>query len=557
MAGWWLGWWVALSTASAAEVRLAWDPSPDAYVNNYRIYWGYQSRTYEGYFDVGNVTQTVIGSLADGTRYFFAATATTQDGLESDFSNEVEYTTPLPPPAAPTLQLAAASGTEVTLAWTPTSDPKGVNYRVAWGLQSGSYTASIEAGPVTTVVLEALTPGATYFFAVKAVTADGRQSAWSKEVTWRVPLPPLPVPELYIAAGTTSSVTLAWRGAVDAAVVNYRVFWGFEPGHYVGYLDMGLANSLVMGPLQAGATYYFAAQALAGDGRVSAYSAEVAYTVPLPPPPPPRLILAADATALRLATPETRVTLQWEPSPDPSVVNYRVFWGTRSRAYEQSLDVGLASSVSLGPLTPGVTYYFAAKALTADGRESDYSNEVSFNVPAPAAPPVLVGVVSRKVHGSQGAFDLPLALSGRPSVEGRITSTLTLVFRYDKPIADALARVTRGTASITDESVIAGTEVLVTLQGVASRQWLRVELSGVVAEDGSVADPVTVSLGVLGGDVDGDGVVTQADEQWVRPLTGQLCNAANYRADVNQTGTLTGADLYAVRLRRGQKLPAW
>ncbi len=552
-----LGLGLAVVTGAAAEVHLAWDPSPDPDVTNYRIYWGYQSRTYEGYFDVGNVTNTVIGSLAEGTRYFFAATATTGDGRESDFSNEVEYTTPVPPPAAPTLQLAATSGTEVTLTWTPNSNPTGVSHRVAWGLQSGSYTEFAEAGAATSVVIEFLNPGAIYFFAVKAVSKEGRESTWSNEVSWTVPLPPLAVPVLQLAGGTTSSVTLSWEVAADPAVVNFRVFWGFQPGNYAGYLDVGPATSLVMGPLQAGTTYYFAVQARARDGRVSALSEEVAYSVPLPPPPPPVLMLASETATPRTATPETTVTLLWQPSSDPSVVNYRVFWGTQSRAYDQSLAVGLATSVSLGPLTPGVIYYFAAKAVTADGRESDYSNEVSFRVQAPAAPPVLVGVVSRKAHGGRAEHDLPLALSGWPSVEGRITSTLTLVFRFDKPIADALARVTRGTASITGESVIEGSEVLVTLQGVATRQWLSVQLSGVVAEDGSMADPVTVSLGVLGGDVDGDGVVSQRDEQIVRPLTGQLCNAANFRADVNQTGTLTGADLYAVRMRKGQRLPAW
>ncbi len=88
---------VKAETATGAVVRLAWDPSPDADVTGYRLYWGVQSGTYVGMHDVGGTTTTSAGWLADDTTYFFAVTAYNSSGLESDFSNEVEYTTPAAP----------------------------------------------------------------------------------------------------------------------------------------------------------------------------------------------------------------------------------------------------------------------------------------------------------------------------------------------------------------------------------------------------------------------------------------------------------------------------
>jgi regulation of enolase protein 1 (concanavalin A-like superfamily) len=86
---------------AAAEVNLAWDPSPDSGVIAYRIYWGTRSRVYTQHLEVGRVTTATVTGLSAGSTYFFAATALAAGGLESDFSNEVQYTVPNPPANQP------------------------------------------------------------------------------------------------------------------------------------------------------------------------------------------------------------------------------------------------------------------------------------------------------------------------------------------------------------------------------------------------------------------------------------------------------------------------
>ena len=77
---------------SAVNVRLAWDPSPEPLVTGYRLYYGTSSGEYTNVIDAGNRTDYTITGLAEGTTYYFAATAYTGTGDESTFSNATSYT---------------------------------------------------------------------------------------------------------------------------------------------------------------------------------------------------------------------------------------------------------------------------------------------------------------------------------------------------------------------------------------------------------------------------------------------------------------------------------
>ena len=84
---------------SAANVRLAWDPSPEPLVTGYRLYYGTSSGNYTNVIDAGNRTDYTVTGLAEGTTYYFAATAYTGTGDESTFSNVASYTVPGGTPA--------------------------------------------------------------------------------------------------------------------------------------------------------------------------------------------------------------------------------------------------------------------------------------------------------------------------------------------------------------------------------------------------------------------------------------------------------------------------
>jgi len=121
-----------------------WDrnaPNPTNQTSGYKVYWGTAPRIYSFMTDAGDNTSALITNLLAGRTYYFAVTAyRTSDGLESNFSTEVPYTTPFnPPPPTPGGLLIFITNnvqssisptgpwitktTYVAEAWVPTNDP--------------------------------------------------------------------------------------------------------------------------------------------------------------------------------------------------------------------------------------------------------------------------------------------------------------------------------------------------------------------------------------------------------------------------------------------------
>jgi hypothetical protein len=84
---------VNLSQVSA--VTLAWTPSQDTNVVNYSLYSGPATHSYTNAVDAGTNTTVTLLNLVKGVTYYFAVTAKNGIGMESDFSNEVQYAPPV------------------------------------------------------------------------------------------------------------------------------------------------------------------------------------------------------------------------------------------------------------------------------------------------------------------------------------------------------------------------------------------------------------------------------------------------------------------------------
>ena len=71
------------------------------------------------------------------------------------------------------------------------------------------------------------------------------------------------------------------------------------------------------------------------------------------------------------------IKLAWDPSTDPDVVGYKVYYGTAPRTYGPGIDVGNVTTYALTGLIKGQKYYITVTAYTKSSRESRYSNEVT------------------------------------------------------------------------------------------------------------------------------------------------------------------------------------
>ena len=76
------------------------------------------------------------------------------------------------------------------------------------------------------------------------------------------------------------------------------------------------------------------------------------------------------------------VTLGWDANQEADLDGYKVHYGTTSKSYSHSVDVGDMTSCAISGLQAGVIYYFAASAYDSQNNESDYSQEVAYAVPA-------------------------------------------------------------------------------------------------------------------------------------------------------------------------------
>ncbi|HEY0370018.1 MAG TPA: dockerin type I domain-containing protein [Chthoniobacterales bacterium] len=175
-----------------------------------------------------------------------------------------------------------------------------------------------------------------------------------------------------------------------------------------------------------------------------------------------------------------------------------------------------------------------------------------FVVAAVPDPFALASAVSRKMHNDVGPFDINLPLTGPVGVESRRTNgngNHQLVLTFNAPVTSiGNVALTSGTGTVAN-TAINGATVTVDLTGVANEQIITLGLTNV--SNGSVTANVSLSMGLLLGDVTGDGRVNSADATGVRNRSGQATDATNYRFDVNADSSLNSADASVVRSRSG------
>jgi hypothetical protein len=87
------------------------------------------------------------------------------------------------------------------------------------------------------------------------------------------------------------------------------------------------------------------------------------------------------------AAPKPPVTLMgtgaltWAAPTDGVTTGYLLYWGLAPGQYQKPLDIGMRTSLEMTNLFRGATWYFSLKAYAANGKTSDFSNEVSKVIP--------------------------------------------------------------------------------------------------------------------------------------------------------------------------------
>ena len=75
------------------------------------------------------------------------------------------------------------------------------------------------------------------------------------------------------------------------------------------------------------------------------------------------------------------VKLAWDASPSEKVTGYKILYGTQSRRYTNSVDVGKEATATLNGLVGGTRYYVVVLAVDAHGNQSAPSGELEIVAP--------------------------------------------------------------------------------------------------------------------------------------------------------------------------------
>jgi hypothetical protein len=234
--------------------------------------------------------------------------------------------------------------------------------------------------------------------------------------------------------------------------------------------------------------------------------------------------------------------------------------------------VEAAPAVLSQPITgrPNGTYLYRIAALYANTNPLDpgttiigpYSNIQCVTVTG------VVGAVSRKFHGTIGAFDIQLPFDATPPIPGmrgiepRTGGTdrrHTIVFQFPQNVStadNAMITGQNGAPVIIARDAGPGpNQYTVAIGNVENAQTINLTLVGVRNSSGANIGNFTVPMGVLLGDVSGNGSVNATDVSQAKPFSGQPAAAGTFRNDVNANGMINSSDISTIKSTSGNMLP--
>jgi hypothetical protein len=269
---------------SGSNLTLNWefDPGGAQYRDTYVI----EAGSAPGTSDVANFRTnsiaTTFSAVVAGNAVFYIRVRAANAQFVSAPSNEVVVTigTPTIAPGAPQGLSASATGSNVTLTWSPPTMGGAVaNYVIQAGSSPGtSNLANFSTGNTATSYFAAGVGAGTYFVRVRAANSAGVGDP-SNEVLLLVGpgCAPPPPPANLAATVNGSTVTLAWTAGAGAT--SYQLQAGSSPGTTnLVDVDLGSAATTLVAVNVSPGTYFVRLRSISSCGQ-SGVSNEILVAV--------------------------------------------------------------------------------------------------------------------------------------------------------------------------------------------------------------------------------------------------------------------------------------
>ena len=339
----------------------------------------YRARSLNGdyikYSTVTGTSYTNISYIENGNTYYYKVRALDANGTAGPWSDVVAVTCRLGL-TAPTVTGGNDAQGRPTLKWNAvTGAAKYEVYRAR--SKDGTYTKYSTTTGTAYTNSSYLTSGATYYYKVRALDANGNAGPYSAVVSVTCRLK-LTAPSVTGGNDAQGRPTLKWNAVSGAA--KYEVYRARSMnGDYVKYSTVTGTSYTNTSYLANGTTYYYKVRALGSDGSYGPYSTPVSVTYKAPFGAP--LVTGSKDS-------QGRPALKWDKVTDAA--KYEVYRArSKDGTYSLMSTQSATGYTNTSYLANGTTYYYKVRALKANGTASAYSSVVTITygtVPTPAAP---------------------------------------------------------------------------------------------------------------------------------------------------------------------------
>jgi len=376
---------------------------------------------------------TFLAALAIAIAVALLCAASAAAAAPNPNARDHQQQTAEPELPVPTLT-AHPAATAVELRWTEIPGAHRYELLTWWDADTGWQTVS-DSITATAYTHTEVTPGTTYFYAIRALDAAGEAlTGWSHNIPATVPAASADQPQpsastptptstpaqaQATAAATTAAPQLTAQPAPGAVVLRWTeppgahryellTWWDADTG-WQTVSDSITDTNYTHTEVTPGTTYFYVLRALDAAGEALTGWSDSASADPLPaftPTPTPTSTPASDSNPLTADTPTTTPTppLTTTPAPttstlsapqltaQPAAGEVRLTWEELSAAARYELltwwnqDTGwqtvsdsiTATTYTHNEVTPGTTYFYTIRALDAAGEAltgwSDYAS---------------------------------------------------------------------------------------------------------------------------------------------------------------------------------------
>ena len=334
-----------------------------------------RSGDYIKYSTVTGTSYTNTSYIENGNTYYYKVRALKSDGTAGAWSSvvSVTYKQTL---SAPTVTSGNDAQGRPTLTWNAvTGAAKYEVYRAR--SKDGTYSKYSTTTGTAYTNSSYLTSGATYYYKVRALDANGNAGPYSAVVSVTCRLK-LTAPAVTGGTDSQGHPTLKWNAVTGAA--KYEVYRArSKDGDYIKYSTVTGTSYTNTSYIENGNTYYYKVRALGSDGTAGPDSTPVSVTYKAPFGAP--LVTGSKDS-------QGRPALKWDKVTDAA--KYEVYRArSKDGTYSLMSTQSATGYTNTSYLANGTTYYYKVRALKANGTASAYSSVVTITygtVPTPAAP---------------------------------------------------------------------------------------------------------------------------------------------------------------------------